>query len=118
MEDGAAAGQTLTDASGEQEVLRAAEDELTRFAAFVDDPLNMREQVGRMLRLIEYHAPIKLRKISLRVAQRVSALPGALQRYILDMRQGRSDQRRLAGLTRPRKADDREVLHCTEQTVA
>jgi hypothetical protein len=97
-QNSAAASQRLADTMQEQEVLRAGEDELPRLVLPVDDPLDVGEQVGHPLDLVQDHLAPKLIQESARVVHGERPRVGVFERRVAMAGKGGPHERGLAGL--------------------
>ncbi len=110
LQDRSAAGERLTDAFGEQVVLRTGHDQGSG-TTLVDEPLDVGEQVGRVLGLVE-DRPRQARQAveeAARVFARFLAILQIFQGDVAEVREGEPRQGGLARLPRAREEDHGEL---------
>ncbi len=106
---GAAAGERLANTMQEQEVLRAGKDELARPVCPIDDAMDVREQVGGPLDLVEDHLASELIEEAARILRSEPAHVGVFERRVAMPRKGGANERGFARLPWSRYGHDRGI---------
>lgn len=105
VEDRAPPGEGLADGAQEEEVLRSAQDEPPRAILAVDDRLDVGEQIGGALHLVEDDTPRELPEEPARIFERIFPDVGIFERRVLVAGEYRLDERGLSRLARTGEGD-------------
>ncbi len=112
-----APGQRLADGVGKPELLAAREHEQAIPPSFVGEDLEVRQELGDMLDLVDDRALAQLREEAARVRLGKVALVGRLQIGVLQVGEGRTTEGRLAGLAWPGHGHERVLSEQRGQPV-